>query len=243
MPTNRGVILSLCDLTGHGVKDWVENGYDAILVDPQHTFDNHCQIIEIKEGHGIITRVDQIIDHPMTWRRIRERWEEIVFVAAYPPCTDVAVSGARWFEEKAKKDPHFQTKAALIAEQCRTIGNLLGVPWFFENPVSVFSSIFGKAQYTFDPYQYGGYLPEDDVHPEYPEYIAPRDAYPKTTNLWTSRDFVMPPPKPVEVPEGYSTQYNKLGGKSDKTKNIRSATPRGISKAIYLYNAPHLQEL
>lgn len=56
---SKGVILSLCDLTGHGVKDWVENGYDAILVDPQHTFDNHCQIIEIKEGHGIITRVDQ----------------------------------------------------------------------------------------------------------------------------------------------------------------------------------------
>ena len=32
----REVVISLCDLTGAMVQPWVESGYDAILVDPQH---------------------------------------------------------------------------------------------------------------------------------------------------------------------------------------------------------------
>jgi hypothetical protein len=35
---------------------------------------------------------------------------------------------------------------------------------------------------------------------------------------------------------GSSLQHRKLGGKSLKTKNIRSATPRGFAKAVYLSN-------
>lgn len=57
------------------------------------------------------------------------------FVAGFPPCTDVAVSGTPHFAAKAGKDKFFQAKAALIAEQCRVIGQLAGAPWFFENPV------------------------------------------------------------------------------------------------------------
>ena len=34
-------ILSLCDLTGNFVRPWVEAGYDAVLVDPQHGFYAH----------------------------------------------------------------------------------------------------------------------------------------------------------------------------------------------------------
>ena len=32
----RGIVVSLCDLTGKFVEPWVEAGYDAVLVDPQH---------------------------------------------------------------------------------------------------------------------------------------------------------------------------------------------------------------
>ena len=42
----------------------------------------------------------------------------------------------------------------------------------------------------------------------------------------------MPEKKPVPVDSGYSDQYKLLGGKSLKTKNIRSATPRGFAKAV-----------
>lgn len=148
-----GVIISLCDYTGIMVNPWVNAGYRAVLVDPQH------------ESHNIdgqIERIPLLLSDAM--RRIGEiiRTEEVAFVAGFPPCTDVAVSGAAHFQSKASKDKHFQAKAALIAEQCRSVGCLSGAPWFFENPVSVFASIFGKPDFTFDPFEFGGYLPEDD---------------------------------------------------------------------------------
>lgn len=89
----------------------------------------------------------------------------------------------------------------------------------------------------FHPYEYGGYLPTIDEHPIYPEYIKPRDAYPKKTCIWSGGGFCMPEKKPVAVMPGYSDQHNKLGGKSLKTKNIRSATPRGFANAVFIANS------
>lgn len=230
----KGTIISLCDYTGIMVAPWVAAGYKAVLVDPQH------------EEHSIDDNIERLplflVDAlPRLGEIIRS--EKIVFVAGFPPCTDVAVSGAAHFQSKANKDKHFQAKAALIAEQCRTLGALSGAPWFFENPVSVFASIFGKPEWTFNPFDFGGYLPEDDTHPEYPEIIAARDAYPKKTCLWSGNGFVLPEAKPVPVRPGYSDQHHKLGGKSLKTKNIRSATPRGFAQAIFnMYGAGNNQQ-
>ncbi len=151
---------------------------------------------------------------------------------AFPPCTDLAVSGARHFASKRERDPLFQEKAVATARIASNIGDALGVTYIIENPVSVLSSAWRKPNHSFNPWEYGGYLPENDAHPWFPMYIAPRDAYPKKTCLWTSDDFVMPEKKPVNLPDGYSTQQNKLGGKSAKTKLIRSLSPRGFFKAI-----------
>ena len=65
-----------------------------------------------------------------------------------------------------------------------------------------------------------------------------RDAYPKKTCLWTGNGFNMPYKVAVECDSfGSSTQHRKLGGKSMKTKNIRSATPRGFARAVVEANA------
>jgi hypothetical protein len=210
----KGIVISLCDYTGIFTKPWRDAGYEAIHVDPQ------------REGNGTILEMMQVIREAILTGNVK-------FVAGFPPCTDLAVSGAAHFANKAEKDKHFQAKAALVAEQCRIIGELSGAPWFFENPVSVLASIMGKPNHAFNPFEYGGYLPEDDEHPEWPEYIKPRDAYPKKTCLWSGNEFELPPKKPVDVDAGYSDQHNKLGGKSLRTKNIRSATPRGFSKAVF----------
>ena len=217
-------IISLCDYTGIMVKPWVDAGYKAVLVDPQH--DGHTD-------DGKIERIPLFLIDAMA--RLGEiiRTQDVCFVAGFPPCTDVAVSGAAHFESKFLKDKHYQAKAALIAEQCRSVGILSGAPWFFENPVSVFSSIFGKPDFCFDPFEYGGYLPENDVHPDYPDIINPRDAYPKKTCLWSGNGFVLPDKKPVSIDAGYSNQHKMLGGKSLRTKNIRSATPRGFAQAVF----------
>ena len=65
------------------------------------------------------------------------------------------------------------------------------------------------------------------------ELVPPRDAYPKKTHLWTGNGFELPTKMPVDEPKGYSPQHTKLGGKSLKTKNIRSATPRGFAAAVF----------
>ena len=109
----------------------------------------------------------------------RCRPRRLAFVAAFPPCTDMAVSGARWFAEKRAADPMFQSKAVAVAEQCRTIGRLSGAPWFVENPVSILSSVWGKPDHTFTPAHFTHYEPADN--------------YTKTTCLWTGGGFVMPP--------------------------------------------------
>lgn len=76
----------------------------------------------------------------------------------------------------------------------------------------------------------------------FPQYIKSRDSYPKKTCLWTGSGFVIPPLAPVSVLSGYSAQYKKLGGKSTKTKMIRSLTPRGFARAVYLHNYKGVQK-
>lgn len=70
------------------------------------------------------------------------------------------------------------------------------------------------------------------MHPLFPEYINARDSYPKLTCLWTGNGFRMPEKKPVFIEKGYSKQYSRLGGKSARTKLIRSLTPRGFAIAV-----------
>ena len=205
-------------------KPWVDAGYSAILVDPQHGEGVHVD--------GPWVRVGHVINDSQTYNVIREYADRIVFVAGFPPCTDVAVSGAAHFEKKRSADTHFQAKAALVAEQCRTIGQMLGVPWFFENPVSVFSSIFGPPDHIFNPFEYGGYLVENAPHPVYPTVYPPQDAYPKKTCLWSGGGFVMPQRRPVPSVKDFPG-HRAVGGKSERTKNIRSATPLGFATAVF----------
>lgn len=211
---SKGIIISLCDYTGIFTKPWRDAGYEAIHIDPQ------------REDNGTILEMMPVIRDAVLSGQVK-------FVAGFPPCTDVAVSGSRHFNSKRSKDKHFQAKAALVAEQCRMIGEMAGVPWFFENPISVFSSIFGKPDYIFNPNEYGGYLPVDDHHPEWSDILPRRDAYRKTTCLWSGCGFEVPDKKEIECVSKDFPGWKKLGGKSLRTKNIRSATPRGFAKAVF----------
>lgn len=232
MSLEKPFVICLCDESGVMAGPWLRAGYNAILVDPQHerpfSYTRH-------DAGGWLWKVGDVIASETAMYYLRTAIDHgVALVAGFPPCTDVAVSGARYWEAKRLKDPQYQAKAALIAEQCRMVGMLSGAPWFFENPVSAFSSIFGKANHVFNPCEYGGYLPDETAHPIYPGIIPARDAYMKKTCLWTGGGFVMPAPRPVPgVPfhEAFS-----LGGKSERTKRIRSTTPRGFAEAVFLAN-------
>jgi hypothetical protein len=113
-----------------------------------------------------------------------------------------------------------------------------------ENPVSVLATKWRKPDHSFHPYEYGGYIHDDQAeHPRWPEYIAAKDAYPKKTCLWTGNGFTMPWKDPVHPEDGHSRQHKKLGGKSQRTKDIRSATPRGFATAVYEFNSQSVEEM
>lgn len=208
----RDTVLCLCDYTGIFAEPWVEAGYRAILVDPQHA-DRSVQRDDVA---ALGMTVDEVLD--FLPRHVSHR---IAFVAAFPPCTDLAVSGARWFESKRQADPLFQAKAVALAEQCRTIGRLSGAPWFVENPVSVLSSVWGKPDHYFDPADYTGYELDDN--------------YTKRTCLWSGGGFVMPAPVRDASLGDPDDRIHKAPPSAERA-NFRSATPRGFARAVFAAN-------
>ena len=185
----------------------------------------------------------------LKWDCFQEDAKQIVFdlkpaiLFSFPPCTDLAVSGAKHFEFKYFKDKDYMVKSMQMVLICPSIANEIGIPWFDENPVGVLSSNWRKPDRIFDPCDFGGYLAPDDVHPEWPEYISPRDGYLKKTCIWGGNDLLWPQASPVpfrEESRGFNTQTSKLGGKSEKTKQIRSMTPRGFARAIFEANYTHV---
>lgn len=87
-------IISLCDYTGMATKPWRDAGYYALHIDPQ------------RDDNGTILEMIPVI------RQVMQKYD-IAFVMGFPPCTDVAVSGAAHFESKRKEDQHFRLKLPL----------------------------------------------------------------------------------------------------------------------------------
>ncbi len=234
---SKGIVISLYDYTGEALKPWAEAGYHCSAFDIQHSPVGKLQGFD--SGGFIRYEGKDLHDKRSIWN-LQQRFQNknVVFAMAFPVCTDMAVSGAAHFKRKAERDPKFQERAVNYAVWCSELFQNLGVPYFIENPVSVLATKWRKPDYSFHPYEYGGYIPDDQAtHPVWPDYIAPKDAYPKKTCLWTGNGFTMPWTDPVEPELGHSRQHLKLGGKSMKTKNIRSATPRGFAQAVYEFNS------
>ena len=237
------IVISLYDYTGEALRPWAEAGYTCHAFDIQH---DEAGWVDRFDGGGSIRYHKSDLHNIGNLDAIYDAFEgkQVTFAMAFPVCTDMAVSGAAHFKRKRERDPLFPRKAANYAIWCAELFQALDCPYFIENPVSVLSTLWRKPDYKFHPYEYGGYIdPEQAEHPKWPDYIAPMDAYPKKTCLWTGGGFTMPQKSPVEPETGHSRQHLKLGGKSMKTKNIRSATPRGFAQAVFNINNDTMQSL
>ena len=200
--------LFLFNRTKNMPEPWYEAGIECHLVD------NGFTDKELARDDGYIRhRVDLLGEWLPPIRNY-------VFACAFVPCTNTAVSGARWFRGKGIDGLLWSLK---LFKKARDIIKWTGAPGFIENPVSTFSTYCGKPDYTFHPHQYTGLCADDN--------------YTKKTCLWAFGGFQMPQPV-IDPALGVPDNRIHTASPSENRADLRSVTPRGFSRAVYTANAP-----
>lgn len=132
---------------------------------------------------------------------INGKWDMII---AFPPCTDLAVSGARYFAEK-RKDGRQQRSIdffmRFVNADCERIA--------IENPIGIMSTYYGKPTQIIQPWQFG--------HGET-----------KATCLWLKN---LPCLIPTDIVEGREQRVWRMPPGKDRAK-MRSKTFPGIAAAM-----------
>ena len=123
-------------------------------------------------------------------------------MVAHPPCTHLAVSGARWFEEK--RDEQEQALDFIRYLMAAPIDHIA-----IENPVSIISSQIRKPDQIIQPWMFG--------HGET-----------KATCLWLKG---LPKLVPTNVVEGREARVHKMAPSPDRWRE-RSRTYEGIAEAM-----------
>lgn len=154
-----------------------------------------CDIIECSGGHPEWHIHGDVI--PL----LSEKWWDMVI--AFPPCTDLSSSGARWFKEKQadgrqKKSIDFFMRFTKL--DCK---------WAIENPIGIMSTHYRKPDQIIQPWQFG--------HGET-----------KATCLWLNGLTKL---KPTNIVPGRNQRIWKLPPSQDRAK-LRSKTFPGIAQAM-----------
>ena len=173
-------VLVACEYSGAVRDAFIAAGHDAMSCDLLPTE---------KEGPHYQGNVLDILG---------DGWDLMV---AHPPCTHLAVSGARWFKNKATEQ----------ADALEFVRVLLGAPVnkiALENPVSIISSRIRKPDQVIQPWQFG--------HGET-----------KATCLWLKN---LPKLFPTNVVDGRENRIHKMPPSPDRWK-LRSTTYKGIAEA------------
>lgn len=142
-----------------------------------------------------------------------DRENTIVF--AFPPCTHLAVAGAKHFKNKGLSK---LIEGLTLVERCRLLGERSPL-FMLENPVGTLSTYWREPDYIFNPYEYGGYLESNE-----------QDGYSKKTCLWTNETFVMPPKKEIANLQG-SKMHTTI-----RDPQERAIFPVSFAYAVYLFN-------
>lgn len=223
-------VLSLCDYSGTWAKPYADAGHTVFLVDPKH---------RPADGENVWTFEDGMMRCCDTVRgflhMLRQGWVKPDFdvILAAPPCTDFASSGARWWAEK-DNDGRTDASVQIVHDILDIIDLVEPTVWALENPVGRIASLvpaLDKWKLIFNPCDYAGFADDPDS-----------EAYTKKTCIWGrfNADLPTSPVEPVMYERGGkrgSWMWANLGGKSARTKELRSNTPTGFSRAFFRANS------
>lgn len=131
--------------------------------------------------------------------RLETKWDMMI---AHPPCTHLAVSGARWFKDKQKEQKQaIKFFMKLINKDIEKI--------CVENPISIMSTRYRKPDQIIQPWQHG--------HGET-----------KSTCLWLKN---LPKLKPTKIVSGRDSRIHKMAPSKNRWKQ-RSIFYKGFAKAM-----------
>lgn len=148
--------------------------------------------------------------------RLFEHVGRVHGILSAQPCDHFSVSGAQYWP--AKDEDGRTLEALSISDACARIVLFHNPEWWvMENPVGRLRRWLGPPMMTFNPCDFG-------------------DPYNKRTLLWGK--FKKPALDPVEAIRACNqgSWLQKLGGKSAKTKRLRSMTPPGFARAFFEAN-------
>lgn len=132
---------------------------------------------------------------------MQDNWDMMI---AFPPCTHLASSGARWFAEK-RADGRQQSAQQFFMDLVNAPIKKIAV----ENPVGIMSTHYRKPDQIIQPWQFG--------HGET-----------KATCLWLKN---LEPLQPTNIVEGREQRIWRMPPGPDRAKE-RSKTYTGIAKAM-----------
>ena len=176
-------ILIACEFSGIVREAFKKRGHDAWSCDILQT--------EIPGNHYQGDVFDIIGDG----------WDMMI---AHPPCTDLAVSGARWFKEK-QADGRQRRAIEFFMKLAASDISMIAI----ENPVSIMSTHYRKPDQIIQPWQFG--------HGET-----------KATCLWLEG---LPKLEPSKIVDGRESTIHHMPPGPDRWKN-RSRTFQGIADAM-----------
>ena len=181
-------ILIACERSGKVRRAFQARGHNAYS----------CDIVATDDGETKF----HIRADVTTWIWPSIHWDMMI---AFPPCTDLAVSGARWF--KAKQLDGSQDRAIKFFQMLATCPHIERIA--IENPVGIMSSLYRKPDQIIQPWQFG--------HGET-----------KATCLWLKG---LPKLKPTNIVAGREARIWKMPPGPDRAK-MRSETYQGIADAM-----------
>ena len=179
-----GKLLIACEESQIVTKEMRALGHDAFS----------CDLLPSSGGHPEWHIQDDVLNH------LDEGWDMVI---AFPPCTDLCVSGARWFKEK-QLDGRQQRSIDFFMQFTR-----LSCMWAIENPVGIMSRLFRKPDQIIQPWQFG--------HGEV-----------KATCLWLNN---LPLLSPTEIVDGREAKVWRMPPHPERSK-LRSKTFPGIAQAM-----------
>lgn len=177
--------------------------------------DNGYTVIKIdrKAGKDVIlypSDMSEGLRYPREFADIRVH-KPVYGILAAPPCTYFVGLGAKW----PRSDDEIREGLSTV-DACYRLACTLKPKFFcLENPVGKLSKWIGDPVMRFQPCDYG-------------------DPYTKRTCLWGwfNTDLKKTPVDPTEG----SKMHRLYGGKSERTKMMRSITPMGFANAFYEAN-------